>query len=600
MGTRTTDTPAAELSVIERSTSGPVAIDLGDDHDRSEASAISLVTPKVAALIVTWNRHAAVSAALEALARQTFDRSRLHIVVIENASSDGTGDRLIERWSPDSIVDNPTTRADEPDFRVSESARDGDQRASGDQRAPGDERGAPPHGFASFTLVRNKHNLGGCGGFNTGLAFAERFLDTVRDPLSYVWLVDDDVDLPSDALERLVETGESDRTIGLVGSRTVDFDHRASTIETTIYYDAKSGRMGPEPASDHRLAGSHAAWVAHVGGTNGERAFSGVREVDVVSACSLLARWSAVKDVGFWDRRYFIYCDDADWCLRFAARGHRVVCDLDAVVFHTYWLSKLTPVRAYYAARNLFWVNQKAADPLRVRRILSRQLASALLNSYKMAVHCQATHAEIFRRTADDAVRNRGGKLEIDTPRARPLIEAFDDAGALGADRHIAVMCSAEESIAWADDVRANLAHALIDAGRAGEAPRWTLVCKKGVPISTGAHWLHDAPGGASRRGQHPARVEFAGNALSKLKLQCWLLREAPDAVLIIDQSNEAPLLWSRRNILIDRRTPGMAQVERDGWRVRTRLALRWIGTAVRCGLFALRARRVEHKGKYQ
>ena len=59
-----------------------------------------------------------------------------------------------------------------------------------------------------------------------------------------------------------------------------------------------------------------------------------------------------------WDYRYFIYCDDADWCLRFARAGFKVVCNLDAVVYHTPWFQKLTPARLYYSQRNIVWVIQ--------------------------------------------------------------------------------------------------------------------------------------------------------------------------------------------------------------------------------------------------
>ena len=114
---------------------------------------------------------------------------------------------------------------------------------------------------------------------------------------------------------------ETDPAIGIVGSRTVDLRDRRTTMETTIYQERSTGLLADEPDRDHPLRASHDAWVATVGGVRGKREFAGLREVDVVSACSMLAHWSAVERVGFWDHRYFIYCDDADWCLRFRARG---------------------------------------------------------------------------------------------------------------------------------------------------------------------------------------------------------------------------------------------------------------------------------------
>ena len=35
-------------------------------------------------------------------------------------------------------------------------------------------------GFRSLTIVRNHENLGGCGGFNTGFAFIEKYLDALE------------------------------------------------------------------------------------------------------------------------------------------------------------------------------------------------------------------------------------------------------------------------------------------------------------------------------------------------------------------------------------------------------------------------------------
>jgi len=250
---------------------------------------------------------------------------------------------LDAKWRPDAIVDNPTAAAHEPAFAAADPDCDWE----------------PAHPFASLTIIRNRHNLGGCGGFNTGLAFLEARLERPDNPLDYAWLVDDDVDLPETALSQLTKTAQADRSIGLVGSRTVDFADRETTIETTIYFDYENGWMGPDPTPAHPRFEEHRRWVEAAGGTRGKLAFSGVRDVDVVSACSLLARWSAIGRVGFWDSRYFIYCDDADWCLRFPKAGFRVVLDLDAVVYHTYWLSKLTPVRAYYSQRNLIWLIQK-------------------------------------------------------------------------------------------------------------------------------------------------------------------------------------------------------------------------------------------------
>lgn len=527
---------------------------------------VRVQSARVAAIIVTWNRGKAVDAVLRALARQNYSLDCLDVVVVDNASSDGTTDTLVKTWHPDRLFTNPTAAADQPEFtRVAPEAGNGN--------------GAWKHPFASLSIVRNRLNHGGCGGFNTGLAFVDQFIDRTESPTDFVWLVDDDVDLPEGALSQLTETARSDESIGLVGSRTVDFDDRKTTIETTIYFDFDNGWMGPSPSPTHPAFERHQRWVSEVGGTRGNLPFTGVRDVDVVSACSLLARWSAVKKVGFWDRRYFIYCDDADWSLRFARAGFRVVCDLDAVVYHTHWLAKLTPARAYYSQRNLLWLTQKVLAGRALRRATLRRLGNLMIDSRKAMTHCRLFHAEIIRRTAHDVMTNRGGRLTDEGPQAVPLLDALDAAGVLSPESTVLVMCSHHESVRWADELRARAAHALIDRDRVAEMPRWVYLIKKGVPDPTA-----NEPGAA-------LRMEFEPNRGSKWRVQREWFGSPPGAVVIFDQHNECPLLRSRVNIHIDRRRPLVAQVERDGLLARLRFMARWAVTAVRCTLYGLRVR---------
>lgn len=529
-------------------------------------------TPRVAAIIVTWNRRAAVDTVLAALSRQRFPVSRLDVVVVDNGSTDGTAEHLERRWRPTRVVDNPTAAADAPAFGIQERG------------------GRSEGGFASLSIIRNTHNLGGCGGFNTGLEYLERELDRPGDPLGYAWLVDDDVDLPDSALAQLARTAESDPTIGLVGSRTVDFDKRDTTIETTIYFDFSNGWMGPDPVPGHPRQEAHQRWVESVGGTRGELPFTGVRDVDVVSACSLLARWSAVKEVGFWDRRYFIYCDDADWSLRFGRAGYRVVCDLDAVVYHTYWLTKLTPARAYYAERNLVWLMEKSLPPRLVRRSVARRIGSLLVASRKAMTHCRLFHAEILRRTVHDLVTGRGGKLDDEGPRFEPLIEAMDRAGAMKAGARVLVMCSHGDSLGWAEELRQRVTYALIDRDRAADVPRWIYMVRECVPDNV----LRE-----QRCGPVAERIVFSPNRTSKWRSQKALLRNPPEAVVVFDQHNDFPLIRSRANIHIDRRRAGVAQYERDGIGLRAAFLWRWAKTAARSAVYLARARQRPHIGKY-
>ncbi len=542
-------TIAPQTTLIER----PIEVLLPASVAESQVQAPT----RVAVIIITWNRKGYVTSVLQALSRQTFPPSQLDVVVVDNAGTDGTLDHLRDIFRPERVVLNDARVAHEPRFRE-----------------PIEQAGGNVLGLGSLTLVRNATNFGGCGGFNTGFSYVDAVLDggsrAAGDRPAFVWLVDDDIDLPETTLANLMATAERDPNIGLVGSRTMDINNRDNTIETTIYFDPTTGLMGDEAPRGHRLEQSHRDWVSRVGGTRGVRYFSGIRDVDIVSACSMLARWSGVKHVGFWDYRYFIYCDDADWCLRFAQAGYRVVLSLDAVVYHTPWHHKLTPARAYYAMRNIMWVLRKVLPLEAQKRALPRWFRRIVWESGKALTHRRLFAAEITRRQLDDMVTGWWGKLDDEGPAFVDVFEAMDRAKLLTPKATIAVMCPRGDMITWGDELRALLSERLNTAGRAGDMPRFVYVVRNDV---------HD-PGAAG--GGAPERVVYSTRVRSKLRRQLAFIDRWPDACVVFDQTNDFPLIHSCWNIHVDRRQASRAQVEWGGWMPRIAIGARLVRTAWR------------------
>jgi GT2 family glycosyltransferase len=576
--------------------SAPVSVIPGADALRDPVRVDAHAgSPRVAVLIVTWNRKDMVTRVLESLSRQRFPTSAMHVVVIDNASTDGTLEHLRATYRPESIVRNAAQVAHEPTFTVMPEAISAPNAL----------------GFGSFTVVRNENNFGGCGGFNTGFAivdqvFAAKSSDRARkDPVDYVWLVDDDADVADDTLWHLERAMASDPSIGLVGSRTVDISDRRTTIETTIFFDRTGGNMCDAAPKGHPRYEEHLQWMRSLGWRDdfsreekdafgnpmrGVRLFAGVRDVDVVSACSMLARWSAVTrgtserpPIGFWDKRYFIYCDDADWCLRFGNAGWRVVLSLDAMVFHTPWNLKLTPARIYYAQRNAIWMSQKVLEPSRLRFVTLRWMKNLLKDSLRAAFHRRLFHADIILKTAIDAATGVWGKTGSDGPAATSIMDALRSAGALRDARpaHVAIMITPSGTVQWGLDfiehVRSSLAN---EAERGPQTPTFTFIVR------------HDAPGldELERSRAHPL-VVFGRSIKSRCKRMLTTAGMDFDAVVVFDQTNDLPLLRGRHNIHIDMKKPTVAQRERDGLGPRAAFLWRWLKAAPRCAWYALRIR---------
>lgn len=542
---------------------------------RTEHAAGSPVfTSRICVLIVTWNRRETLAKVLQSIARQTYTPGLIDVVIVDNAGTDGTLDDLCARFNPERVVDNDTNRAHEPKFQ---SPRRRSWSAGGNDT---------PNtlGLGSISVVRNRENMGGCGGFNTGFAFTEHWFGKpgLGGP-DFVWLVDDDADVASDTLEQLHRAMETDPKIGLVGSRTVDIAEPTRTIETTIYFNPLTGGMQDDAPREHAQYDAHQRWIAVSGGTRGTGPFTGLMDVDVVSACSILARWSAVlgtpqrKGVGFWDARYFIYCDDADWCLRFRQAGWRVVLNLDAVVYHTPWNLKLTPARIYYANRNRIWMAHKVL-PENLLRPVTWQTLRSLLTDARHAAFCRrAFHSRIILQTALDVVKGVSGKTGSDGPAPEGVVEAFESVGALSPDKTVVVMCFGPESPKHLDALRKHL-----EQHAPGRVPRLLPIVRNTVL---------DAPPGA---------IVYGGRVASRLKRQLWVIPRCAVAAVVFDQANDFPvLLGVGYNIHIDTRRPTLAQVERDGWAVRFRFMGAWVRAWVACRRYAAGIKPYKSESRY-
>ncbi|UYV11604.1 MAG: glycosyltransferase family 2 protein [Phycisphaera sp.] len=502
-------------------------------------------TPSVAVVMVTWNRVSEVRRSIESvLAQKHVDQGAIHLVVVDNASTDGTTEALTGWLKPERLVRNNTTHADKPAFDATNTGH------------------ANTAGLASVTLVRNTANLGGTGGFNTGFLTVEHIL-TTDTPIDFLWLLDDDAVADPTALASLLQTTADDPAAGLVGSRAVDIADRQTTYETTIYYDPRQGRMAETPHTGHRLRDTHAQWVDAVGDTRGDLEFAGVREVDVVSACSMLARWSVVQQVGYWDRRYFIYCDDADWCLRVGRSGSKVVCDLDAVVYHTPWFQKLTPTRLYYAERNAIWTMRKGLSGSARRTSTARWMRSVLRSSLAAGLRRRLYHAEILRKTASDAATNTAGRLTQAEPPHEPITAALERLNLNRADASLAFLCMTADQATLARDITTTLRSAL---GNTCPRPRFI-----------------------TRNDAGTGDITYAPSTRSRLRRQLPLLTNAPDACVVLNNTNDFPLLRCPTTLHIDHRDPNRCQVEHDSLGCRLAFFCRWSATTMRAIWYVLR-----------
>lgn len=141
----------------------------------------------------------------------------------------------------------------------------------------------------------------------------------------YVLVLNPDTELAEGTVSHLVDLMDADPTIGIAGCRLV-------TSAGTLDHAAK--RRIPTPMTALKYFALRA-----LGRTGSQYTAPGVGEreigdVDAVNGAFMLVRTDAMREVGLFDERFFMYGEDLDWCTRFRAAGWRVVYDGTVSALH--------------------------------------------------------------------------------------------------------------------------------------------------------------------------------------------------------------------------------------------------------------------------
>ncbi|WP_298269255.1 glycosyltransferase family 2 protein [Geobacter sp.] len=297
---------------------------------------------KVTAVIVTWNKRSDVLNLLDALT--TLEYPKLDVIVVDNASTDGTADAV--RAHPSKVY-----------------------------------------------LIENRENIGGTGGFNTGIRYA---LDNCCP--HYVWLLDNDARISPTTLRNMVSAMESDRSIGVAGSCILSPEDSSLIVEAGGFVDFRTATWKPH------LRYKRYDPVA----ANGKQ-----EEVHYVPACSALVRTELFHRVGLLDERYFLHWDDVDFCFRVRESGYRVVSVMDAPAYHGVEKGH-NPITLYYDFRNALQFFAKHADGLSRLRCFSRILGSYLTSYCYLRLLGRLAPARYLLSGLIDFLARRGGRAGME------------------------------------------------------------------------------------------------------------------------------------------------------------------------------------------
>ena len=183
--------------------------------------------------------------------------------------------------------------------------------------------------YPNIIFIQNPINYGFAAGNNFGL---------MRAKGDYVMLLNNDIEVPPNFMEPLVEKLESNLTIGAVSPK-IKFYYQNDTIQYAGFTPINNITMRNTAIGYHQKD-------------------TGQFEVDKKTAyahgAAMMVPMRVVKEVGLMSYIFFLYYEEADWCARIAKAGYSMYYVHNSYVLHKESVStgKLSALKIYYLNRN--------------------------------------------------------------------------------------------------------------------------------------------------------------------------------------------------------------------------------------------------------
>ena len=173
-------------------------------------------------------------------------------------------------------------------------------------------------------------DCGGNVGFGKGNVSGFRAM-----PARYYFSLNRDTIIPenSKTIERIIRFMDDNKNIGCIGTKLLNMD---GSLQYSCYrFDLAS--MLIKPLKQANLDKKY-AWIRKHTDKLLMKEFdhNETRPVDWVLGASMVVRQEVVDEIGWFDDRYFMYLEDADWCRRMWEAHWPVYYVHDIVILHRY------------------------------------------------------------------------------------------------------------------------------------------------------------------------------------------------------------------------------------------------------------------------
>ena len=203
---------------------------------------------------------------------------------------------------------------------------------------------------AGVEFIQSDRNLGFSGGNNLGI---RRALD---EGAEYILLINNDATLKPGALQILVESAPKEARLGILAGKIMIANDSGPTEDVW----SAGGRWYPLKSN---------AYPEGMGERD-QGQFERAGETEFVPGCLWFVPAGVFRRVGLLDEAFFLYGEDADYCLRLRQAGYRLVYNPLAICYHkvsrSHWhdRERASPLLNYYTNRNRFLIARRWLNPV--------------------------------------------------------------------------------------------------------------------------------------------------------------------------------------------------------------------------------------------
>lgn len=240
-----------------------------------------------------------------------------------------------------------------------------------------------------LTLLVNKENLGGSGGFNTGLR------KILASGYEYAVCLDNDILVDENAIGALADFLNHHPETGMVGS---------------IVYHMEE----PDYVQQYGLNIDFNNYVAETLYSNHphDDSIPEMMYCDTVATCSMMVRTGILSQTGIMPEDNFIYWDDMEWGYRCNLAGYKVAVTKQSVVLHRMGAKKVSvnTFPTYYMWRNWIHFFMRYVKEEDLERFSYIMLKAVFQTIYESMYRGEHNVRETVLYAYDDALHGIRGK----------------------------------------------------------------------------------------------------------------------------------------------------------------------------------------------